>query len=61
MRMPKFEIFQGAPAKNKWFWRLKGGNGEIICHSQGFDTKSNAKRACKQARVLSRFALIREV
>ena len=57
-RMPKYEIFQGGP--EHWFWRLKAGNGEIICHSETFPSKGNAKRACKRARQLSRFALIKD-
>ena len=59
--MPKFEIFTGTINPDRWFWRLRAGNGEIICHSQGFPSKGNAKRAAKRARTLARFAVIKEV
>lgn len=58
MKMPKYEIFKG---KSRWYWRLRGANGEKICVSQAFPTKWNAKRAAKKARALSRFALIKEI
>lgn len=58
MRMPKYEIVESA-LPDFWYWRLRAGNGEIICTSEMFPSKGNAKRSCKRARTLSRFALIK--
>lgn len=37
----KFEISTGNDGK--FYWHFKGGNGEIVCHSQGYSTKDAAK------------------
>lgn len=58
MRLAKFEVFW---SNNLWYWRLKGGNGETMCISEGFTTRYSAKRAAKRARALARFALIKEL
>lgn len=31
--------------KLKWYWRIVGGNGEVMAHSQGYYSKGNALRA----------------
>ncbi len=31
----------------KWYFNIKGENGEIVLPSQGYSTKSNAQRARK--------------
>lgn len=41
----KFEIYQDT--QDKWRWRLKGGNGEIVASGEAYDSESNAKRAVK--------------
>jgi uncharacterized protein YegP (UPF0339 family) len=28
----------------KWFFRIKSGNGQILCHSEEYTRKSSAKR-----------------
>ena len=28
----------------EWAYRFKGRNGEILCRSEGYDSKTNAKR-----------------
>ena len=58
MRMPAFEIFRGLH-EDHWYWHLKAANGEIVCVSERFPSKANAKRAAKRARVLSCSALIK--
>lgn len=41
-----FDIFKGRDSR--YYWRLVGGNGEIVAQSEGYSTKSNAKRAAKR-------------
>lgn len=38
----KFEIF--GDAADKFRWRLKAGNGEIIAQSQAYETKAAAQK-----------------
>ena len=39
MSNPKFQVFKGED--NQYYFRLKAGNGEIICASQGYTTKQS--------------------
>ncbi|QNM14618.1 MULTISPECIES: YegP family protein [Fusobacterium] len=39
----KFEIFK-SQENNKFYFRGKGKNGEIIFQSQGYTTKQNAEK-----------------
>ena len=36
-----FEIFRASGGG--FFWRLKGGNGETLCHSEVYTTKQAAQ------------------
>ncbi|MFI6869303.1 YegP family protein [Nocardia sp. NPDC050406] len=38
----KFEIY--SDAADKFRWRLKAGNGEIVAQSQGYGSKDAAKK-----------------
>jgi uncharacterized protein YegP (UPF0339 family) len=40
---PFFDIFTGADGRH--YWRLVGGNGEIMAQSQGYASASNAARS----------------
>ncbi|WP_162529216.1 YegP family protein [Segeticoccus rhizosphaerae] len=42
-RRARFEIF---PSADGWRWRLIASNQLIVAQSEGYSTKSNAKRAC---------------
>lgn len=44
---PHIEIVHSAD--DLWWWRLKGANGEIVCTSETFKRKGNAKRAASKA------------
>jgi hypothetical protein len=37
----KFEILK--QSDGQYYWRFKGGNGEIVCHSEGYTTKASAQ------------------
>ena len=39
----KIEIFQGKD--KQWYWRCKSRNGQTWCVSEGYVSKSNAKKA----------------
>jgi hypothetical protein len=39
--MPKFEIFKGT--NDKYYFRLKASNGEIIAQSEGYSSKQGAQ------------------
>lgn len=34
---------------NLHFWRLRARNGEIVCTSEGYETKSGRKRGAERA------------
>ena len=38
--MVTFEVFQGK--NGDYYWRLKAANGEIVCGSEGYSSKSAA-------------------
>jgi hypothetical protein len=38
---PKFQVFKDKK-KKEWRFRLKAGNGKIICQSEGYKTKDGA-------------------
>lgn len=47
MKKYKLQFYKTANifSRNRWRWRLKGGNGEIIdASTEGFYSKYNAKR-----------------
>lgn len=44
----KFEIYQDT--QDKWRWRLKGGNGEIVASGEPYDNESNVRRAVQALR-----------
>lgn len=47
---PTLEIFEGDVAADPcFFWRLRARNGEIVCVSEGYESKSNAKRGAIRA------------
>lgn len=56
--LPRYEIHDSTDGQ--WFWILVAANHEVICMSETFTTKSNARRAVKRARALSRIALIKD-
>merc|ERR1712217_1020098 len=48
-RLGKFEIFQSEKSE-KYYFRLKAGNGEIILASQAYKQKSGAENGIKSVR-----------
>lgn len=42
-------MFEVLKASNGYYWRLKGGNGEILCHSETYTTKQSAERGAETA------------
>jgi len=42
-RRARFEVFRGEDGQ--WYFRVVGGNGEIMSQSEGYTTRSNARRA----------------
>lgn len=47
--MWKFEIY--ADTSDKYRWRLKSSNGQIVASSgESFDSRSNAKRAAENVK-----------
>lgn len=53
-----FEIHNAAGGG--YFWRLKGGNGETLCHSEVYTTKAAAKSGIEAVRRLPPDAPIRD-
>lgn len=44
--MAKFEVFKAIDAK--WYWHLRGSNGEIMANSQGYGRRDSARRGAKR-------------
>jgi uncharacterized protein YegP (UPF0339 family) len=43
-------MFEVLKASTGYFWRLKGGNGEVLCHSEVYTTKQSAERGAETAK-----------
>lgn len=43
-------MFEVLKASTGYFWRLKGSNGEILCHSEVYTTKQSAERGAETAK-----------
>ncbi len=41
----KFEVYEGK--NGKYYFRLKSGNGEVICTSQGYASETGAERGAE--------------
>lgn len=57
---PYFEVYPSWKLlrRQRWYWRLVAGNGEIVAVSaEAFASKSNALRACEDARVIASRAI----
>jgi uncharacterized protein YegP (UPF0339 family) len=64
LRLPKYEIFRAKGPERTyglWYWHLVGANGEIQCVSEGYSSRSNARRGAKAARRNSRIAVCKDV
>lgn len=46
--MPKFEIYKDQAQKFRW--RLKAPNGEIIAVSEAYDSKDSCKNGCNSVK-----------
>lgn len=42
-RRARFQVFRGDDGQ--WYWRAIGANGEITAQSEGYVSRSNARRA----------------
>lgn len=54
----KFEVYQGKD--EKWRFRLKAGNGEVVASGQGYASKAAAKKGCEAVQNASSGAAIVE-
>ena len=41
----RFEIFEGKD--EQFYWRIKAGNGRVLCHSEGYKTWYSALNAVR--------------
>lgn len=57
--MIKFEIYQSRD--DKYRWRLKAANGEIVAIGEGYATKSNARRSAENVQILAPRALVVDI
>jgi len=46
-------MFEVLKASNGYFWRLKGTNGETVCHSEVYTTKQSAEGGVSAAKRLA--------
>ncbi len=49
--MSRFEVFMDT--QGEWRYRLRGGNGELMCQSESYRSKRDALRGVRQARLAS--------
>lgn len=56
--MGKFEIYK---SKDKWYFRLKAGNGEIIAQSEAYNTKQGAMKGVASVQQNAKIAMIQIV
>lgn len=47
--MGKFEVFE-SPKDNKYYFRLKAGNGQVILTSQGYASKASCENGIKSVK-----------
>lgn len=58
--MGKIEIYQGV--LSQWYWRYRARNGQIMADgSEGYASKSNARRAAKRLACAIALASTKEV
>lgn len=51
---PEYQIFESEYEGRKlWFWHLVGGNGEIMCASEGYTTKQHAERSVERFKTVA--------
>ena len=55
MKRAKFIIWKSS-ADSQWYWHLKAKNGEVICQSEGYRSKYNARKGIKSVRRNALFA-----
>lgn len=49
-RAPTAEVYQ---SDDKWYWRLRGRNGEIVADgAEGYQSASNARRGFRTVQIL---------
>ncbi|WP_088688957.1 YegP family protein [Rhizobium sp. R634] len=51
-----FEILRAS--SGGYFWRLKGGNGETLCHSEVYTSKQSAQNGVDAAKRLAPIAQV---
>jgi uncharacterized protein YegP (UPF0339 family) len=63
VKRPRFEIKQGVHPGNGegyFWWRLVGGNGEVMGQSESYTTHADAVRGAKAARRAAYLATIEQ-
>ncbi|MGT2441228.1 YegP family protein [Ensifer adhaerens] len=53
-----FEILRASTGG--YFWRLKGGNGETLCHSEVYTSKQSAQAGVDAAKRVAPLAQVRD-
>lgn len=58
MDNPKFQIFKGKD--DQFYFRLKAGNGEIICSSEGYTTKQSCQNGIEAVKKVAASAPVED-
>jgi len=58
MNIPKFQIFKGRDAQ--FYFRLRAGNGEVICASEGYVSKQGCRKGIEAVKTAAAHASIEE-
>lgn len=61
MKRARFEVYQSMVDRQRWYWRLKARNGEIIASSEAYTTYYAACRGVKAVRRAAPFAKLETI
>ena len=59
MTNPKFQIFKGKD--NQYYFRLRAGNGEIVCSSEGYTSLQNCEKGINVIKNIAKDAPIEKI
>lgn len=57
----RFELARSRSRRQPWFWRIRGGNGQVLAVSETYANKSDAEAAANSVRNRAAHAPLVEV
>lgn len=53
---PYFEVYMSRTVplrRQRWYWRLVGGNGEVVAQSEAYSSLDSARRGAEDVRAIA--------